>query len=65
MALERSQQGLQVWLKPRPDPRLWREVMAIQSRGTPTLDSFRTPTWESREKQPFGCSPRGESQRIL
>jgi hypothetical protein len=28
-------------------------------------DNFRTPTWESREKEPFGCSPRGVAQRIL
>jgi len=23
-------------------------------------DNFGTPTWESREKEPFGCSPRRE-----
>jgi len=28
-------------------------------------DNFGTPTWESREKEPFGCSPGGETQRIL
>jgi hypothetical protein len=28
-------------------------------------DSFGTPTWESREKEPFGCSLGGELQRIL
>jgi hypothetical protein len=28
-------------------------------------DNFRTPTWESREKEPFGCSRRGVLQRIL
>jgi hypothetical protein len=28
-------------------------------------DSFGTPTWESREKGPFGCSLRGVTQRIL
>jgi len=28
-------------------------------------DNFGTPTWESREKEPFGCSPRGGLQRIL
>jgi len=28
-------------------------------------DNFRTPTWESREKEPFGCSLSGASQRIL
>jgi hypothetical protein len=28
-------------------------------------DNFKTPTWESRENVPFGCSPRGVAQRIL
>jgi hypothetical protein len=28
-------------------------------------DSFRTPTWESREKEPLGCSLRAKLQRIL
>jgi len=28
-------------------------------------DNFRTPTWESREKEPFGYSPRGVVQKIL
>jgi hypothetical protein len=28
-------------------------------------DNFGTPTWESRENVPFGCSSRGELQRIL
>jgi hypothetical protein len=28
-------------------------------------DNFRTPTWESREKEPFGCSLGGVAQRIL
>jgi hypothetical protein len=28
-------------------------------------DNFGTPTWESREKQPFGCSLHGALQRIL
>jgi hypothetical protein len=28
-------------------------------------DNFGTPTWESREKKPFGCSLGGELQRIL
>jgi len=25
-------------------------------------DNFGTPTWESREKEPFGCNPRGALQ---
>jgi hypothetical protein len=28
-------------------------------------DNFGTPTWESREKEPLGCSLGGELQRIL
>jgi hypothetical protein len=28
-------------------------------------NNFGTPTWESREKEPFGCSLRGVAQRIL
>jgi len=28
-------------------------------------DNFGTPTWESREKEPFGCSLDGVAQRIL
>jgi hypothetical protein len=28
-------------------------------------DNFGTPTWESREKEPFGCSLGGALQRIL
>jgi hypothetical protein len=28
-------------------------------------DNFGTPTWESREFVPFGCSPHGASQSIL
>jgi hypothetical protein len=39
--------------------------MSSQSLGTPTQDSFGTPPWESREKEPFGCSLHRELQRIL
>jgi hypothetical protein len=28
-------------------------------------DNFRTPTWESQDKKPFGCGPRGVAQSIL
>jgi hypothetical protein len=36
MALEISLRGLQVWFRPRPDPRLGRGAMKSQSPGTPT-----------------------------
>jgi len=39
--------------------------MSIQSPESPNRDSFGTPLWESREKEPFGCRCGGESQRIL
>jgi len=39
--------------------------MTVQSPETPTRDSFGTPTWESREKEPFGCSLGGELQSYV
>jgi hypothetical protein len=36
MALERSRQGLQPWLRPRRDRTLQSGVMSSQSPGTPT-----------------------------
>jgi len=35
------------------------------SKSRESLAGFRTPTWESREKEPFGCSLYGELQSIL
>jgi hypothetical protein len=65
MALKSSRRELQLWFRPRPDRRSGREVMFIQSLGTPTRDNFGTPLWESREKEPFECSLGGEVQNIL
>jgi len=39
--------------------------MSVQSLGSPNRDIFRTPLWESREKEPFRCKCGGELQRIL
>jgi hypothetical protein len=43
--------------------RLWnRELWALKVPGLEPGqfgDNFGTPTWESWEKEPFGCSPRG------
>jgi hypothetical protein len=63
--LERSQGELQLCSRPRPNRRLKREVMNVQSPGSPNRDSFGTPLWESREKVPFGCKCDRETQRIL
>jgi len=34
--------------------------MRPQSHGSPNFGNFGTPIWESRDKMPFGCGPRGE-----
>jgi hypothetical protein len=65
MALKSSRRQLQLWLRPRLDQTLQLGDMSSQSFRTLTRDNFRTPTWESREKEPFGCSLRGVTQRIL
>jgi hypothetical protein len=39
--------------------------MSFQSPKSPNRDSFGTLPWESRDKKPFGCSLRGQTQRIL
>ncbi len=39
--------------------------MNEQSPGSPNRDSFGTPLWESRDKEPFGRGRGGATQRIL
>jgi hypothetical protein len=39
--------------------------MNAQSPESPNRDSFGTPLWEFREKEPFGCKCSGETQIIL
>jgi len=64
-ALEIFQGELQLWFKRHSNRRLEPGVVSVQNLGSPTRDNFRTPPWESRENVPFGCSSRGELQRIL
>jgi hypothetical protein len=56
---------LQVRFRPCPNRRSEREVMNAQSPGSPNRDSFGTPLWESRDKEPFGRGHGGATQRIL
>jgi hypothetical protein len=63
--LKSSWQGLQLCFRLHFDPRSTRKVMGLQSRRSPNLGDFRTPTWESRDNKPFGCGPCGEVQSIL
>jgi len=62
MALERSQEELQLWFRPHSDWRSELGDMSVQSLGSSTWDSFGTPPWESREKVSFGCGSRGVTQ---
>jgi hypothetical protein len=64
-ALKSSRGELKLWFRPHSNQRLEPRFVSVQSPGNPTRDSFRTPTWESREKEPFRCSSHGELQRIL
>jgi hypothetical protein len=63
--LESSQGELQVCLKSHSNRRSEQRVMISQSFENPNRDSFGIPPWESRDKKPFGCRCRGETQRIL
>jgi hypothetical protein len=65
MSLKSSQGELQVCFRPHPNQRSEQEVMNAQSPESPNWDSFGTPLWESREKEPFGCRCGGVMQRIL
>jgi hypothetical protein len=63
--LEISQRGLQLCFRPHFHWRSSHKVMGPQSHGSPNFGNFETPIWESRDKMPFGCGPRGEVQNIL
>jgi len=65
MTLESSQRELQNCFRLHRNLRFEKEVMDAQSLESPNRDNFGTPPWESREKVSFGCSLRGELQRIL
>jgi len=39
--------------------------MGPKNRESLNFSNFRTPIWESWDKMPSGCGPRGEAQSIL
>jgi hypothetical protein len=51
MALESSQGELPDWFRSRPNRRSGREVMMVQSLGSPNWDSFGTSLWEGVPRQ--------------
>jgi len=65
MALKSSWRELQLWFRPHSNQRLEPGDMSSKSPRTLTRNSFGTPPWESREKEPFECSLHQGLQRIL
>jgi hypothetical protein len=53
--LKSSWQGLQCFSKPHINQRSVDKVMGPQSCKSFDFGNFKTPTWESRDKMPFGC----------
>jgi hypothetical protein len=53
------------FLKLHLDWRFAHKIMGLQNGGSLDFGNFGTPTWESRDKKPFGCGPGGEAQNIL
>ncbi len=60
-SLESSQQGLQLCFRPHPDQRSTHKVIALKRCGSFDFGNFGTPIWESGDKKPFRCGPRGEA----
>jgi len=63
--LKSSWWGLQLCFRPHLNWRFAHKVIQPQSCESPNFGNFRTPIWESRDKMPFGCGPRGEAHSIL
>ncbi len=63
--LKSSRQRLQLCFRPYLSWMFAHKVMGPQNRGSPNFSNFGTPTWESRDKKPFGCRPCGEAHSIL
>jgi hypothetical protein len=55
--LESSWRGLQLCFRPHINQRSIEKVIGLQSCESPKFGNFGTPTWESRDKMPFGCGP--------
>jgi len=59
ISMESSWQGLQFCLRLHFNQKFTHKVMGPQSCENPNFGNFRIPTWESRDKKPFGCECRG------
>jgi hypothetical protein len=64
ISLKSSWRGLQLCFRPHCNRRSSQKVMRPQSCESPNYCNFGTPTWDSRDKKPFGCGPYGVTQSI-
>jgi hypothetical protein len=65
ISLESSQRGLQLCFRTHLNRRSAHKVMGPQSHKSPNFGNFEIPIWESWDKMPFGCGPRGKAQSVL
>jgi len=65
ISLKSSWQKLQLCFKPHCNQSFAHKVMGLQSHRSLDFDNFGILTWESWDKKPFGCGPRGEAHSIL
>jgi hypothetical protein len=65
VSLEIFWQGLQLCFGPHFNQRFSQEIMGVQSGGSPNFRNCGTLDLGILRKMPFGCSPHGESQKIL
>jgi len=63
--LKKIRQGLQLCFRPHFNQRFSQEIMGVQSGGNANFGNYGTLDLGALGKKPFGCSPHGESQRIL
>jgi hypothetical protein len=63
--LKSSWRGLQLCFSLHPNRRFAHKVMGPQICRSPNFGNFGTPIWESQDKMPFGCGPRGKAHNIL
>ncbi len=59
--LESSWQGLQLCFRLHLNRKSAHKVTGPQSCESPRCGNFGTPTWESRDKMPFGCWSHGQA----
>jgi hypothetical protein len=63
--LKSFQWGIKFCVRPNLNQKFTCKVMGPQNHGSLNFGNFGTHIWESRDKMPCGCGPRGEAHNIL